>query len=61
MYRAVLYRNEGNGVRLLIAYSEVVDSAEVAMKLAEDMKLDRPAPEYWTAVVSKTTAPHSFN
>jgi hypothetical protein len=57
MYRAVAYRNEGKGVRLLIAYSEVVDSVEVAMKLAEDMKRDRP--ETWTAVVSNVTAPQN--
>lgn len=59
-YRALMYRNEGNGVRLLIANSEVTDSADVAMKFAEDLKLDNPKPEFWTCVVSKVTSPQSF-
>jgi hypothetical protein len=59
-FRAALYKNEGQGVRLLMEYSDVVDSAEVAMKLAEDMKLDRPKPEFWVAVVSEKTCPHAF-
>ena len=59
-YRAAMYRNEGQGVRLLIKYSDIMDSPAAAMMAAEDMKLDNPAPEYWVAVVSEKTCPHAF-
>ena len=59
-YRAAMYRNEGQGIRLLIAYSEETESPVTAFQFADDLKLANPSRDFWVAVVSDVTCPHAF-
>ena len=59
-FRAALYRNDGNGVRLLIRYSEETCDINVAYQFACDLKLDYPDSYYWVALVSDETCPSAF-
>jgi hypothetical protein len=60
LYRAVAFRNEGGGIRLLVDYSPVVDSLEQAHADAQGMRRSYTDPAVSVFISTSGISPRSF-